>query len=131
MRNKKESTNTSFSQQQGTQVTNACERVQNALGINNSTIAGLNEDLVDKADEIAIKWRACGLPYNAICDAVIEMAIWQKEQMSKFAIDGCYIKRNKYNKENVLNGLNVTCDAIQKFKDGDKVKVIIVKEDEQ
>lgn len=47
------------------------------------------------------------------------------------AIDGCYIKRNKYNKENVLNGLSVTCDAIQKFSDGDKVKVIIVKEDEQ
>lgn len=80
MTDKKESTNTSFSQQQGTQVSNACERVQNAIGINNSTIAELNEDLVRKADEIAIKWRAYGLPYNAICDAVIEMAIWQKEQ---------------------------------------------------
>jgi hypothetical protein len=28
-----------------------------------------------------------------------------------------------------LNGLSVTCDAIQKFRDGDTVKVIIVKED--
>jgi hypothetical protein len=47
------------------------------------------------------------------------------------AIDGCYIKRNRYTKENVLNGLSVTCDTIQKFKDGDKVKVIVIKEDEQ
>lgn len=58
-------------------------------------------------------------------------AKWQKEQLMKSAINGCYIKRNKYTKENVLNGFSVTCEAIQKFKDGDKVKVIIVKEAEQ
>lgn len=58
-------------------------------------------------------------------------AKWQKEQLMKSAINGCYIKRNKYTKENVLNGLSVTCEVIQKFKDGDKVKVIIVKEAEQ
>lgn len=58
-------------------------------------------------------------------------AKWQKEQLMKSAINGCYIKRNKYTKENVLNGLSVTCEVIQKFKDGDKVKVIIVKESEQ
>jgi hypothetical protein len=56
-------------------------------------------------------------------------AQWQKEQMMKSAIEGCWIKRNRYTKENVLNGLSVTCDAIQKFRDGDTVKVIIVKED--
>ena len=58
-------------------------------------------------------------------------AKWQKEQLMKSATNGCYIKRNKYTKQNVLNGLSVTCEAIQKFRDGDKVKVIIVKEDEQ
>lgn len=58
-------------------------------------------------------------------------AKWQKEQLMKSAINGCYVKRNKYTKENVLNGFSVTCEAIQKFKDGDKVKVIIVKEAEQ
>ena len=58
-------------------------------------------------------------------------ANWQKEQLMKSATNGCYIKRNKYTKQNVLNGLSVTCEAIQKFKDGDKVKVIIVKEAEQ
>ena len=47
------------------------------------------------------------------------------------AIDGCHIKRNGYTQVNVLNGFSTTCEAIQKFKDGDKVKVIIIKEDEQ
>ena len=81
-------TNSAFTQQQRTQISNACERVQDAININNSTIAQLNADLVRKADEIAIKWRAYGLPYNAIRDAVLEMAMWQKEQMIKSAIDG-------------------------------------------
>lgn len=58
-------------------------------------------------------------------------ANWQKEQMMKSAIEGCWIKRNRYTKENVLNGLSVTCDAIQKFRDGDKVRVLILKDDEQ
>jgi hypothetical protein len=66
-----------------------------------------------------------------ILDAFRTGAQWQKEQMMKSAIEGCYIKRNRYTKENVLNGLSVTCDTIQKFKDGDKVKVIVIKEDEQ
>lgn len=52
----------------------------------------------------------------------------QKEQMMKDAIEA-YIRRNKYTKKNVLNGLDVTCDAIQKFNGGDKVKIIITKED--
>ena len=47
------------------------------------------------------------------------------------AIDGCHIKRNGYTQVNVLNGFSTTCETIQKFKDGDKVKVIIIKEDEQ
>ena len=68
---------------------------------------------------------------SQILDAFKAGAQCQKEQMLKSAIDGCWIKRNKYTKENVLNGFSVTCEAIQKFKDGDKVKVIIVKEAEQ
>ena len=68
-----------FSQQQITQISNACERVQNAININNSTLAVLNESLVRKADEIAIKWKAYGLPYNAIRDAILEMVCWLLE----------------------------------------------------
>ena len=117
-------------------VSKARERVQNAINwlaadIQDFTPDELNEDLVCKADEIARKWKACGLPYKPICDAVVEMAIWQKRQILKSAVEGCWVKRNRYTKENVLNGFSVTCDLIQEFKDGDKVKVIIIKEDGQ
>lgn len=52
----------------------------------------------------------------------------QKEQVIKDAVE-CYIRRNRYTKKNVLNGFDVTCDAIQKFNNADKVKVIVIKED--
>ena len=52
----------------------------------------------------------------------------QRENMIKGAAEG-YIRRNRYTKKNVLNGFDVTCDAIQKFNGGDKVKVIVIKED--
>ena len=55
-------------------------------------------------------------------------AKWQKEQMMANAFEGAYIRRNRYTKKNVLNGFDVTCDAIQGFKDKDKVKVIVIKE---
>lgn len=68
---------------------------------------------------------------DCIRDAIKHGDQWQKEQMLKSAIDGCYISRNKYTKKNVLNGFDIKCDAIQKFKDGDKVKIIIIKENEK
>lgn len=58
-------------------------------------------------------------------------ANWQKEQIMKSAIDGCQIKRNGYTQVKVLNGFSTTCETIQKFKDGDKVKILIIKEDKQ
>lgn len=61
--------------------------------------------------------------------AVIDGAQWQKQQMMKNAVDGLYIHRNRYTKKNVLNGFDVTCEAVQQFKKGDKVKLIIIKED--
>ncbi len=128
MTDKKKPTNTSFSQQQGTQVSNACERVQNAIGINNSTIAGLNEDLVRKADEIAIKWRAYGLPYNAICDAVIEMAIWQKEQILKnsVAVD---IWESSFSGEHYIHNQAILDDLINRAcQEGETLRVAIIKE---
>ena len=51
------------------------------------------------------------------------------ERLSENAVEGAYIRRNRYTKKNVLNGFDVTCDALQKFKDGDRVKIIIVKKD--
>ena len=61
-------------------------------------------------------------------DAIKYCMRLQRENMMKGAAEG-YIRRNKYTKKNVLNGFDVTCDAIQKFNGGDKVKVIVIKED--
>lgn len=69
--------------------------------------------------------------WHSFKEGVVAGADWQKERIMKSAIEGCWIKRNRYTKENVLNGLSVTCDAIQKFRDGDKVRVLILKDDEQ
>lgn len=52
-----------------------------------------------------------------------------KQQMMDNAVDGAFIRRNRYTKKNVLNGLDMTCDAIQGFKDKDKIKVLFIKED--
>ncbi len=123
MTDKKTSTNMAFSQEQRTQISNACERVQDAININNSTLAHLNADLVRKADEIAIKWKAYGLPYNAIRDAAIEMALWQKEQMMKSAIEV------KINRDTLYNLKPIIHEKYQDLKIGDKI--LIINEDEQ
>jgi len=122
MKGKKKSTDLVFSQEQRAQIGNACERVQNAININNSTLAQLNADLVRKADEIAIKWKAYGLPYNAIRDAAIEMALWQKEQMMKSAIEV------KINRDTLYNLKPIIHEKYQDLKIGDKI--LIIKEDE-
>lgn len=51
-----------------------------------------------------------------------------KQQMMANAVEGAFIRRNRYTKKNVLNGFDTTCDAIQGFKDKDKVKLIIIKD---
>ena len=55
-------------------------------------------------------------------------ANWQKQQLTKDAVSG-YIYRARYTKKNVLSDFDVTCEAVQKFKHGDKVKVIILKDE--
>jgi len=61
--------------------------------------------------------------------AARHFAKWQKEKMMANAVDGAFIRRNRYTKKNVLNGLDITCDVTQGFKDKDKIKVLFVKED--
>ena len=47
-----------------------------------------SDDLEAKSKEIATKWKAKGLPYNAIHEAVLEMAQWQRDQLLKASIPG-------------------------------------------
>ena len=50
----------------------------------------------EKAKEIAVKWKAKGLPYNAIYDSCLEMAQWKQEQLIEKAVEwfGDYIQHH-------------------------------------
>ena len=92
----------------------------------------VSEDLEEAADEYAPDFSnsiASKAAVNAVRDAFKAGAKWQAEQMMANAVDGAFIRRNRYTKKNVLNGLDMTCDAIQCFKDKDKIKVLFIKED--
>lgn len=69
------------------------------------------------------------LLFNAKQDGYRLGLATMKQQMIDNAVDGAFIRRNRYTKKNVLNGLDMTCDAIQGFKDKDKIKVLFIKED--
>lgn len=99
----------------------------------------VSEDLEEEINKVAVELFDKLLPQDG--DFITEVSFrecvetiarhfanWQKEQMMKDAISGAFIRRNKYTKQNVLNGFSVTCEQIQKFNNGDKVKVIIIKE---
>jgi uncharacterized protein YbcC (UPF0753/DUF2309 family) len=96
----------------------------------------ISEDLEEAAKKAGQKyfpdenniWARPNYEAKAAEYAFKDGANWQKEQMMKDAISGAFIRRNKYTKQNVLNGFSVTCEQIQKFNNGDKVKVIIIKE---
>lgn len=106
------------------------------VGISFDTMAEIvdylrNEPVSEDLQEELNKWQIYNdypTDYDGLIKLAHHFANWQKEQMMKGAIDG-YIKRNKYFKENVLHGLDVTCDAIQQFKDGDKVKILVIKQE--
>lgn len=93
---------------------------------------------LEKANAIASKWSAYGLPYNAIRDAVIEMAIWQKEQIMR---GFCYETKVYQDCDGddiespFQTWLSLEQNEITELPniglgDGDKVKVIIVKKEE-
>ena len=52
-----------------------------------------------------------------------------KEQMMKDAVGGLWIRRNKHTKTNVLQCFDVTHEVFQKFKDGDRIKMLILKDE--
>ena len=62
-------------------------------------------------------------------EAIDNAVRWQKKQMMKDAVDGPFIRRNRYTKKNVLNNFDLTHDALQGFKDGQRLKVIFLPSD--
>ena len=87
----------------------------------------ITEDLGEYISELAKQFSE--VSFAKLSRIAVRVAKWQKEQMMANAVDGAFIRRNRYTKKNVLNGLDMTCDAIQCFKDKDKIKVLFIKED--
>ena len=95
-----------------------------------------NDDLEEKVlnvweDEPHNKWPKC--PYQDFKNIALHFANWQKEQMIKKSVDGEVI-------EVLDDGCSIcghthlelffeSWTLLENFKNGDKVKVIIVKED--
>lgn len=88
--------------------------------------------LIVKAIKFGAKWQKekdIKFIFNAKDDGYRLGLAAMKQQMITNAFDGAFIRKNRYTKKNVLNGLDITCDAIQGFTDKDKIKVLFVKED--
>lgn len=87
----------------------------------------ITEDLGEYINELSKQFPE--VSFAKLSRIAVRVAKWQKEKMMANAVDGAFIRRNRYTKKNVLNGLDITCDVIQGFKDKDKIKVLFVKED--
>lgn len=92
-------------------------------------LEAIDPELADTNYHRHIKMRVRIFDGSHIEDAYLDGLKDMKEYLMKDVVEGLRIHRNRYTKKNVLHGLDVTCEAIQKFKDGDKLKLIIIKED--
>lgn len=88
----------------------------------------VKEPVSEDLEEAAYQYANCFKhQFGMASMAFIKGAKWQKEQMMKDAIDGMVSVKSNYN--------ILTCDrlavvnAIKNYNEGDKVKVIIIKED--
>jgi hypothetical protein len=80
------------------------------------------EDLELASERYACKFSSSKYGHDKVKDAVVWGANWQKEQMMAKAVDG---EVGYWN----IRGLSVNMELPSKFEEGDKVKVIIIKED--
>ena len=90
----------------------------------------VSEDL----EEAAIQYTGHNAPYDEVMDEVQEAfcegAKWQKQQMIKDAING-YIVEETIGHGSMALGVSVELHVLEKrrFKEYDKVKIIIIKEE--
>ena len=84
----------------------------------------ITEDMNEAADEYAYNvYPSEGVANIEICDAFKEGAKWQKEQMMKKAEEGM-VKYHDYPEYKYV------LVPYEEFNDGDKVRIIIIKEEE-
>ena len=104
----------------------------------------VNEDFETAAREASIDYQMARLPFaiggDTFSEAIREMnlnpsfidgakfgAQWQKEQIMKNTIDGEVLEC--YDSETCRSHMELFVDVPKEYKDGDKVKLVIVKED--
>lgn len=80
------------------------------------------EDLELASERYACKYSDSKYGHDKVKDAVVWGANWQKERMMAKAVDG---EVGYWN----IRGLSINMEVPSKLEDGDKVKLIIVKED--
>lgn len=82
----------------------------------------VSEDLELASERYACKFSSSKYGHDKVKDAVVWGANWQKEQMMAKAIDG---EVGYWN----IRGLFVNMEMPSELEEGDKVKLVIVKED--
>lgn len=82
----------------------------------------VSEDLELASEKYSCKFSSSKYGHDKVKDAVVWGANWQREQMMAKAVDG---EIGYWN----IRGLSVNMELPSKYKEGDKVKLIIVKED--
>ena len=93
-----------------------------------------SEDLEEAAEKYAYnEFPSIGIPNTVIELAFKAGAEWQKQQMMKDAVDGCVslIVKSDTSSRNLFISTPQLYKELQKYKDGDKVKIIIVKEEQK
>ena len=82
----------------------------------------VSEDLELASERYACKFSNSKYGHDKVKDAVVWGANWQKEQMIAKAVDG---EVGYWN----IRGLSINMELPSKLEEGDKVKLIIIKED--
>ena len=99
-------------------------QVQETCKENQDSFTSLEEAAEEYTQRMLESWRFDSTGCRPPREAFIAGAEWQKEQMMKEAVDGEVVK-------DISNKLAVTAKiTLDGFKFGDKVKIIIVKEDD-
>ena len=121
----------------------ACDWVAIAAAKRHLTEEPVSEDLEEEIEQYCLRhgyinsFKDCGYTFNEqVGDIARHFANWQKQQMMKDAVDGNITSAGSENNYNVaafrfdeIHTFTVLLPVDENAKYGDKVKLIIIKED--
>ena len=126
----------------GKEMPDWCNNLDDLLKIDSHPEEPASEDLEEEIDKI---WKTCNpidegmgvetanIHIEQFDDIAKHFVEWQKQQMIKNAVDGCVspIVKEDVSSHNLFISTPQLYKELQKYKDGDKLKIIIVKEEQQ